>query len=512
MNGLFTGSDLPVDQELTCDVCIVGSGAGGAVLAAELAGMGVDVIVLEEGGYYTRSDFTLHEADAYPMLYQERGMRTTADVAITVLQGRAVGGGTLVNWTTCFRTPEEVLAHWASIHGVEGLDSAVLAPHFEAVETRLGIAPWAEDLVNANNGVLLRGCRALGWKADLIRRNVQGCANSGYCGLGCPVDGKQAMHLTYLPDALQRGARLYANCRADALVVEGGRVVAIEASVLDEAHERPTGVRLRVRPRIAVSSAGAVNGPALLLRSGLNGNGRVGKRTFLQPVVGVPGIYDERIDGYWGAPQSVSSHQFIDRGPEKVGYFLEAAPVHPMLVSTAFNLFGDRLNEMLADLSHIGVVIAVHKDGFLPQEEGGTVSLRRDGRVRIDYPISPVLAEAMRSAHGHMARIQFAAGARSVGTMHNDPVMMATIDDLPLLDKARYGALEHTIFTAHQMGGCAMGKDPASSVVDSSLRHHEVPNLFVVDGSVFPTSLGVNPSQTIYGLAHWAAAGVAAAL
>lgn len=512
MNGLLQGPEITADVDVACDVCIVGSGAGGSVLAAELTARGLDVIVLEEGGYHTKADFTLHEADAYPLLYQERGLRTTADLAITVLQGRGVGGSTVVNWTTCFRTPDDVLAHWGQEHGLEGLTPDALRPHFEAVEARLGIARWHEELVNQNNGLLLRGCRALGWEASLTRRNVRGCANSGYCGLGCPVDGKQAMQLTYVPDALAGGARLYANCRAERFVVEHDRVVAVEAVVLNESDDRPTGVRVTVRPTIAVSAGGAINGPALLLRSGLDRNGRVGKRTFLHPVVAIPGIYADEIQGYYGAPQSVSSHQFIAPGPGKVGYFLEAAPVHPMLASTAFNLFGGPLRDLLGQLSHIGVLIAVIKDGFLPGDEGGTVSLRRDGRVRVDYPIGEPLRDAMRRAHHHLAQVHFAAGADTVGTLHNDPLMMTSPADLGRLADAPYGGLEHTIFTAHQMGGCAAGTDPDTSVVDPSLRHHHVPNLFVVDGSVFPTSLGVNPSETIYGLAHWAADGVAAAV
>jgi choline dehydrogenase-like flavoprotein len=166
----------------------------------------------------------------------------------------------------------------------------------------------------------------------------------------------------------------------------------------------------------------------------------------------------------------------------------------------------------MSPLSHTAVIIAVHRDGFLPQEEGGTVSLRKDGRIRIDYPVGPELSEAMKSAHRHLAQIHLAAGVQTVGTLHNDPIMMQSEQELSRLEAAGYGALEHTIFTAHQMGGCAMGADPSTSVVDTTLRHHQVPNLYVVDGSVFPTSLGVNPSQTIYSLAHWAADGVASAV
>ena len=169
---IVAGNERPARVELACDVCIVGSGAGGATLAAGLAQRGLNVVMLEEGGHHTSRDFVGKEGVNYPMLYQERGTRATADLAFTILQGRSVGGGTTVNWTTCFRTPDRVLEHWRSAHGIEGLDPAALAPHFDAVEARLGIQPWSEDLINENNRVLLDGARKLGWSAEILRRNL----------------------------------------------------------------------------------------------------------------------------------------------------------------------------------------------------------------------------------------------------------------------------------------------------------------------------------------------------
>jgi len=498
-------------SDLTCDVCIVGSGAGGAVTAARLARAGLDVVVLEAGGYFTERDFELQEASAYPKLYQDGGGRGTADLAITVLQGRSVGGSTTVNWTTCFRTPERVLENWRRRHGVE-LDAETLALHFDAVEERLSVAPWDESLANANNRKLLDGARALGWEAEPLSRNVRGCANSGYCSFGCPVNGKQAMHVTFLPDAVRSGARIYADVQADRVEVRKGKVVAVHASVLDRATRLPAGPGFTVRPKVCVLSGGAINTPTLLLRSRLNANKRVGRRTFLHPVVAVVGVYDEPVSGFYGAPQSVGSHHFIDRGPDRVGFFLEAAPVHPMLSAAASTQFGAEHRGFMSRLDRLAVLISLSVDGIAEGDEGGTVSLRRDGRMRLDYPIHERLRESFRASHQALARIHLAAGAREVLTTHAAPVRMESEGDLSLLDDAAYGAHKHAIFTAHQMGGCAMGADPKSSVVGLDHRHHDVANLFVVDGSVLPTSLGVNPSETIYGLAHRAADFVGAAV
>ncbi|NCG19422.1 MAG: GMC family oxidoreductase [Rhodobacterales bacterium] len=500
---IIDGVQITADVDVSCDVCIIGSGAGGAVLAAGLVEAGLTVVMLEAGGHHTRRDFNLQEGTAFPMLYQERGTRATADLAITILQGRSVGGSTTVNWTTCFRTPERILEHWQQVHGIEGLDVATLAPHFQAVEARLNVKTWDQIPPNPSNGRLAKGCQALGWDHALIRRNVKGCANSGYCGMGCPVDGKQAMHVTYLPDAVARGLTLYADTRADRIEVVDKRVVAVHATVLQRGYDgRVTGKKVTVRPKVCVSSGGAVNGPALFMRSGLGGLGPVGRRTFLHPVVAVIGRYAERIDGWYGAPQSVSSHHFIDRGADKYGFFLENAPLHPMLAAASSGMFGLEAQAFLKQMPYLSPLISLCVDGLVPGDEGGTVSLKSDGRIQLDYPISAQLAEGFRASHDALAKIHLAAGALGAASMHGSSVHVASKADLAALATAPYGAHEHTIFSAHQMGGCSMGNDASTSVVNAQHRHHQIPNLFVVDGSVFPTALGVNPSLTIYGLAH----------
>ena len=505
------GRDLTVDQTLDCDVCIIGSGAGGSVLAAGLAKAGRDVVVLEAGSWLTRRDFELHESEAFVNLYQERGGRATADRAITVLQGKSVGGSTTINWTTCFRTPQRILDHWAEHHG-STLTVEEMIPHWEAIEERLNIHRWDPAAANNNNRKLLEGCEALGFEVAPLRRNVKGCANSGYCGMGCPVNGKQSMHLTYLPDAVHAGARIFANTQAERLVMEGRRVAAVRCSVRDEYTGRDTGVKVTIRPKITVCSGGAINSPALLLRSGLNKNGRVGRRTFLHPVIGIASFYDEPVYPFYGAPQSIGSHHFIDRGPDRFGFFIESAPLHPALASTSQPLFGDGARRYMARLPYIGILIALHVDGLLPSDEGGTVTLKSNGSPSLDYPISDELIEGFTASHEVLARISLAAGASEVGTLHRTPLTFHSEADLQQLQSAPYGAFEHSIFSAHQMGGCSMGPDPATSVVDGDLRHHTVEDLFVIDGSVLPTALGVNPSQTIYGLAHRARAAVLATL
>jgi choline dehydrogenase-like flavoprotein len=501
--GGFTDANKFADgTALDADVCIVGSGAGASPLAAALAAAGISVVVLEEGGHHTKAEFRMREDEAYPMLYQEAGQRATKDLGIGILQGRAVGGTTVVNWTTSFRTPEHVLDHWAKEHHVTGLTRAALDPHWAAVEDRLNIKQISLEETNRNNRTLYDGCKALGMAVETTFRNTRNCFKSGYCSMGCPVDAKQSMLVTYLPDAVARGATVVARCRVDKLVVSAARVERAECTVLGADGYAEAGAHLTVRAKRFVVSCGAINSPALLIRSGLGG-GMVGRRTYLHPVVGTVAKYKEPIEPFYGAPQSVASHALADRG-DRVGLFLEAAPIHPMLAALALTGFGDAHRQVIADLPYLAAHIALAIDGFHPHEPGGTVTVRKSGAPVLDYVLPPRVWEALREGVRTLARIDLASGAEWTASGHEPPLLFASERDLARLDGASFESGRVAVFSAHVMGGCKVGDDPKSSVVRSSaLRYHGVENLHVLDGSIFPTSLGVNPQETIYGISHF---------
>ena len=512
---IFTHKDLTRDTEVSADVCVVGSGAGGAVLSEQLVSRGLRVVMLEEGGYHTRAEFNMRESWAYPALYQEMGNRATDDQSVLILQGRSVGGGTTVNWCTSFRTPERVLDRWASDYGVQGLTTAALTPHWEVLERRLHISEWPREGMNRNNHVLWVGCEKLGFSRGLIRRNVNNCADLGKCGLGCPIDAKQSMLVTLIPDAVERGMDVYANASARRLIVEGRRVRGVEAQILDGSSDAPKGVTLTVRAKTVAVCGGAINSPALLLRSGLTGRGNVGKRLYLHPVVIMAAQMEQPVEAWNGAPQAVYSHHFIDRGPDRMGYFLEVPPLYPMIAANVLPGFGVAHQTLMQRLPSTQVTIAITADGFVPGDVGGSVRLGdpKERRVHIDYPLHPWHWEAFRDACEVMARVQFAGGAREVFSLHASPVRLRPGDDIGrLLAAAPWEAGRVRVATAHQMGGCCMGKDAEHSVVDSTLRYHDLDNLFVVDGSVLPTSLGVNPQETIFGIARLRSADVAASV
>ena len=509
--GVIEGQTIQQNIEVSVDVCIVGSGAGGSVAAHTLQAAGLKVLVVEEGGYFTSNRFRMRESEAYPNLYQESAQRATKDLSVSVFQGRAVGGGTVINWTTCFRTPEEVVASWNKYHGVKNLKSDDLQPHFDAIESRLNIKPIPIGAINRNNRALLNGCKALGYEASPIKRNVRGCAHTGYCGMGCPIDAKQSMLVTYLPDAMDKGATILSRCRINRIHFEGEKAVRLEGSLLDAFGIGTTGGEVVIKAKHFILAAGAIGTPAILMRSGAPDPHEVlGKRTFLHPVVAAVGIYKEPIEGYYGAPQSISSHHFSDRG-KKVGFFLEAAPVHPLLVAINLPGYAKQHRKRMKQLPFMSAHLAIGIDGFHPEVPGGEVTLRNSGAPLLDYTPAPMVYEAFREATKTMARIQLAAGATQVLTTHNKPIVIKSEKDIKKLDKATFAPGALPSYSAHQMGGAGMSDSAKLGVVRSAdLRHHQIKNLHVIDGSVFPTSLGVNPQESIYGLSRYIATKLAA--
>ncbi|WP_313037133.1 GMC family oxidoreductase [Stutzerimonas nitrititolerans] len=498
------GSRLDRDISLEADIAIVGSGAGGATSAEILSAAGFKVLLIEEGPLHSSRDFDMQEPRAYTSLYQEGIGRTSKDGAITILQGRAVGGSTLVNWTSSFRTPVPTLEHWARGHAVAGHDEADLAPWFERIEQRLGIEPWAMA-PNANNQVIRDGCTRLGYSWAVIPRNVRGCWNLGYCGMGCPTNAKQSMLVTSIPATLENGGELLYLARAERLEIANGRVTELQCLGMDARCVVPNGRKIRVRARHYILAGGGINTPAILLRSEApDPHQRLGKRTFLHLVNFSAAQFDKVINPFYGAPQSIYSDQFQwdDGTSGRMSYKLEVPPIHPALAATLLGGFGAESALRMEQLPHTNAMLALMRDGFHPDSAEGRVQLRSDGTPVLDYRMTAYTWDGIRRAYHSMAEIQFAAGARAVLPLHSDADYVKTpaaarrmIDTLSLeLYRARLGS-------AHVMGGCAMGEDPRGAVVDSLGRHHQLENLSIHDGSLFPTSIGANPQLSIYALA-----------
>jgi choline dehydrogenase-like flavoprotein len=491
--------------ELEADVVIVGTGAGGGTAAETLSKVGLSVVLLEEGPLKTSSQFDMQERAAYRDLYQEGTGRGTKDGGVVILQGRSVGGSTTVNWTTSFRTPPETLKFWAEHMGVSGCSVEEMAPYFEHMEQRLSISKW-QQAPNNNNAMLQRASEKLGYSWATIHRNVRGCLNLGYCGLGCPVDAKQSMLVTTIPGALDNRAKLIHRARVVRVLREGDLVTGVEAEALTPNVRGTTGQKITVRATRTVLAGGAINTPAVLLRSKVpDPHGLIGKRTFLHPTTLTMAIYGESIDPFYGAPQSIYSDHFqwqnVHTGP--VGFKLEVPPLQPAFAAGFYAAAGEEITRSMDQLSHTQCMIALMRDGFHENSQGGSVELNDAGHPVLDYPINDYLLEGVRRAWNVMLEMQFATGATSARPAHKQAKHYMSWKEA----KAAVAALnvavhKATIGSAHVMGGCPMGGDPERSVADGAGKFHRLDNLYVMDGSLFPTSIGANPQLSIYGLVY----------
>ena len=500
------GATLAEGTVLEGDVAIVGTGAGGGVTAEILASAGLKVILLEEGGLRSTRDFHMLESEAYPTLYQESASRKTKDKGINIMQGRTVGGSTVVNWTSSFRTPPSTLAHWQEQFGLADLTTEALTPWWERMERRLNVAPWGMP-PNRNNQLLADAVTKLGIAPRVIPRNVSGCYNLGYCGMGCPTNAKQSMLATTIPAALDRGAELLFHARAERLAFTGSRVQEVVVTLMgNDGFERQRDAA-RVRVRHVVLAGGAINTPALLLRSRAPDPQRlIGTRTFLHPVTIALSLFAEPVDAFAGAPQSIYSDHFNEAGGDGMGFKIEAPPIHPVLLASTSTGVGAEHAALMKRLRHTHVLIALLRDGLHPESVGGTVELRDDGTPVLDYPLSAYVMEGARRAMGVMAELQFAAGAQVVVPFHERATPARTL----AAAKAQIAAFtmrspQAKIVSAHVMGGCAMAADETRGVTDSFGRLRHVDNVTVIDGSLFPTSVGANPQLSIYALAARAA-------
>ena len=491
-------------ERLECDVVIVGTGAGGGVTAELLARAGLDVALVEEGPLRSSADFRQLESDAYPQLYQESAARKTADKAINILQGRCVGGSTTVNWTSSFRTPPATLEFWRVRFGLSEMNVETLAPWFEQAERRHAINPWP-IVPNENNEVLRRGAGELGIATRVISRNVKGCFNLGSCGLGCPTNAKQSMLLTTVPAALDRGSRMLVETHVERILFDGSRAVALDCVAAERSGGAASGgARTRITARHFVVAGGAINSPALLLRSSAPDPHRLlGGRTFLHPVVLSSATFEQRIAAWDGAPQSIYTDHFLETQPidGPIGFKLEVPPMHPVIASSTLPGFGPAQSRALERFPHTQAMLALMRDGFHDDAPGGRVSLRDDGSPLLDYPLTAFIMEGARRALLAMAEIQFAAGAQTVTPLHELARPYATWAEA----KSAIAALPMKplltrVVSAHVMGGCGMAASEHQGVVRPDGTHWQVGNLSVFDGSIFPTSIGANPQLSIYGI------------
>lgn len=513
---VFGGALGPAPANIVCDVAIIGSGAGAGITAELLAKAGLQVVIIEEGPLKSSRDFNQKESEAYPSLYQESAARKTEDKAITILQGRCVGGSTTVNWTSSFRTPASTLQFWQDRFGLKDYGVDALAPYFDQAERRLNILPWLVA-PNENNDLLRRGAAKLGIPAAAISRNVKGCWNLGSCGMGCPTNAKQSMLVTTIPAALDKGAQLLTETRAERFELSNGKVTALICrSVTSNGALAPVNraqSAIKIVAKHYVLAGGAINSPAVLLRSGApDPHGRLGERTFLHPVVMSSAVFEQKVEAWSGAPQSIYSDHFMDTqaidGP--MGYKLEAPPLHPVIFASTVPGMGQRQHDLLKSFPHNHTLLALLRDGFHEQAPGGKVRLRSDDSAVLDYALTDFVMDGGRRALLSMMEIQFAAGAQQVLPLHEMASPYTSwAEAREAVNRLPMKPLLTRVVSAHVMGGCGLAGTERQGVTRPDGVHWQLENLSIHDGSIFPTSIGANPQLSVYGTVNRLAQGLA---
>jgi choline dehydrogenase-like flavoprotein len=496
-----TRFDLRGEIVLDADVVVIGSGAGGAVAAVRAAEAGRKVVILETGSWWDAPDFDEDEAHQTQRLYADRGLRATEDLAFSVLQGETAGGGTTINWMMMLRTPEHVLDDWRRRHGLD-VDDATMAAAFERIEREVHARVVSDDAHSANNRRLLDGAAALGWGARAGRINARGCVRAGTCGLGCRYGAKQGALEAWLPRAFAAGATLYADTHAERIERRGpGRrdVKRVWAVVRDPV-SRAVVARIAVDAPIVVIAAGAVGTPALLQRSGMGGGG-VGRWLRLHPTTAVIGRYAEPVVPSAGAPMTVHVDHFERRTPNGYGFWVQCPPLSPGLGAVAVPGFGESHAALLREYRNLGVFLGLTRDGAEEERSSGEVRVGSDGAPRLRYRLTEADADNVIASIQAAAKLHLAAGATEAVTLHVDPVRVR--DESGLVEIQRRGVVPNRLglFSAHVNGTCRIGTNPRSSGATPDGERHGAPGVYVMDGSLLPTGVGVNPQATIYALA-----------
>lgn len=504
---VITPLEVTRDTDLTCDVVVVGSGAGGGTTAGVLAAAGLDVVVLEAGGFHDERHFDGGEETGFLELYA-LAPQATAEGQVQLVAGRGLGGGTVVNYTTSFRTPDHVREEWAAL-GATQFATEEYAASMDAVCARLGVNT-EHDKAAPRDAILERGALALGWESAAMPRNVLGCdqdVECGRCGMGCRVGAKQSTAKTWLADAAAAGARILTGVSVRTVSTSFGRATGVVGSSAD-------GHRVRVRARAVVVAAGAIQTPALLQRSGLT-NPNVGRYLRLHPATAVWGRMQESVDGWVGSMQSRYVDALTDLDGTGYGVLYETAPLTPGFGTGFVNWRGSAdFRRRMVELKHtLGVAVIVRD-----RDPGGTVRVGRDGEPVVKYQLSPRDTDHLIQGLVGGARIAEAAGADWIASTHHrgvsyEPGRRSSIAGFEA-DLRAAGAAPATMALAalHIMGTARMGGSATTSAVDPDGQTWDVPGLYVADASCFPTASGVNPMISIESIAHMTATRLAARL
>ena len=499
---VFAGYRAPIRER--CQVLVVGSGPGGAVVAKELAEAGKDVILVEEGPPFAARDFRPEAGTVLRRTFREGGMRVArGNGFFPTMQAIGLGGGSLVNSAISVRAPGWALDKWAT-HGASGIHAGALDDDYAAVESFLGIEDTHEDVLGERNRLFKRGCDALGYSSAPTPRNVRGCKGSGECFTGCRNGAKQSTDISYVPAAIRAGARVLSSVRVDAITSDGKRATGARGRVIEpftwnEGHE------VEISADVVVLAAGCMATPCILAKSGLgNASGHLGRHLHGHPGLAVCAIFDHRVDPWTGATQGYHSLQFLEEGMK-----LEVLWAPPAILSVRFPGFGRELKEHLMQFDHTAPFDVFCNAGY---SEGSVRPSSFGKQPDIRFQLDQRDVDLLKRGLLLLGDICWAAGATKVlPGVHGVPDVLTSKDDQRALADFPMKATDVTVGMNHVFGTTRMGDDAKESVVDGHGRVHGTPNVWVADTGVFAGSPAVNPMLTCMALARRTARAIASA-
>ena len=490
-DNVFTRDDVERDLELSCDVVIVGSGAGGATAAAEFAEAGYDVVVVEEGSFFRTKDFTSDASDMIRKMYRGGGA-TLAIGSPPVLyqEGSVVGGSTVINGGMSWRTPEAILNRWGSTQNIPNIGPKDMEMYFERVERRINVALQDPESIGRDNQILKEGADALDWKVIPNTRNQVHCPGSNNCAFGCPTGAKQSALVSYIPRALHFGARLFSDVRAHSITREGKRATGIRGHVIAANGERKA--KVTVHAKLVISSCGSIHTPALLHRSGFRSRSkRLGHNLSLHPNTKLVAIYDEPVRGWEGVHQAYQVREFQEQG-----FLFAAVNVPPSVIAMTSPQYGEDLADLMALYDRTLVA------GLLVEDTAvGHIKMTPGGHPQAFYELNDYDASQLIRGTELLCELLFETGAKRILPPFSGAGELRSVDDLRKLHNSNIPKSSMEVLTVHLMGSACMGSDPSYSVTNEYGLVHDTESLMIADASLFPSPVGVNPMQTIQALA-----------